>query len=229
MLVSSKYNERKCHYDVKLTILGTEPPNIFRLPSAPGDESIPLILIRIPRPVIFAFRQSRSITLQWCHWKHNPLLADSTVMDNTTKRRRVPAFLGLHTVGIDRIHDNIARPIIAVSTRLHKKKVNIPLRACQLSSITYLITVADHFSGIGIEFRMRGESRTQHLSLKIIPPNRLQRLRIHRVWRAIFFGRQQHTPPEEDICIGRGADYTSHSFIVCIGIAVFTKQRFAVS
>lgn len=78
-----------------LTVVGAKPTNFLGPSSASGNESIPLIFVGVPCPVVPALCQSRRIALQRRHWKHDPVRADSTVMDDAAEWSFVPAFLCL--------------------------------------------------------------------------------------------------------------------------------------
>lgn len=101
-----------------LTILRPVPADIARLPSATRHDPVPLVLFRIPGPVALSLLQPLRVTFQRCHRKYDPVITDTAVVDDAAKRRLVPTLFCLDAVGVNGVHDDVARAVIAVSPSL---------------------------------------------------------------------------------------------------------------
>ena len=101
-----------------LTILRPVPADIARLSSATRHDPIPLVLFRIPGPVVLSLLQPLRVTFQRSHRKYDPLITDAAVVNDAAKGRLVPALFCLDAVGVDGVHDDVARAVIAVSPSL---------------------------------------------------------------------------------------------------------------
>ncbi len=52
----------------------------------------------------------------------------------------------------------------------------------------------DHVAGLGVDLRVRGEGLALQLAVERVDGiERLERVQIHRDWRAVFLQREQHT------------------------------------
>lgn len=100
------------------TILRAVPSDILWLTTATRSKTIPLVLLGIPSPVVLALLQTRGITFQRGHGKHDPVVADSAVVDDTTERSLVPALLCLFTLRIYSVHHDIAGALVSVLASL---------------------------------------------------------------------------------------------------------------
>lgn len=88
-----------------------------------------------------------------------------------------------------------------------------------------LVRKAHHLPRLRIHLWMRRHRRHAHLPLKVIPPHRLQRLRIHRKRRPVLLHRQQRPPPKDHVGVTRGAHDPAHPLVIRKRIAVPPKQR----
>ncbi len=189
-----------------LTVVGPEPHNILWLPISSRHDAVPLILFRIPRPMIFSILQPvHPRPLDWREWEHQIILADSAIMNHAAKWCLVPTFLSLFTVTIDRPYDDIIRPVVSVAASL--------------------ICETQHFPRVWIEFRMSRERRGENLAFKVIPPYRFECDWIHDIRWPILLGREEYPTPEGDVRVRCGANHSLDRLIIRVWVAVAAEQR----
>lgn len=110
----------------------------------------------------------------------------------------------LFPISVDCVHDNIARPVLPVTTGL--------------------VAEAKNFASLGVEFRVSSKGRGPDLALKIIPDNCLQRHGIHGVWRPVFLGGQEHPSPKGDADVCCCSDHPFDRFGVFKRVSVSSEQ-----
>ena len=68
--------------------------------------------------MILPLLQPLRVALERGHGENHPVLTDTTVVDNTAEWGLVPTFLRLDAVCIYRVHNNVPRTVISITTRL---------------------------------------------------------------------------------------------------------------
>jgi hypothetical protein len=169
-----------CNVALK-SIVCLEPSCILCFPSTTGNNAIILRKIGIPLPMCTTRLQTIEFAFNWRQRQNNPVLRNGAIMDHAAIRRFIPSLLGLFAVLVDGVNDDIAVPIVAVPTGFIPK--------------------ANHVAGIGIKFGMGGECGSLDLTIKVPPSDRFEGGRVHGKGRAIFFGGEQDTAVEDDVCV----------------------------
>jgi len=126
-------------------------------------------------------------------------------VNHARERRLVPALLRLFAlVRINRPDHHIHRAIGPVPAGLVRK--------------------THHLARVGVELGMRRERRRADLPLKVVPPDRLERDRVHRKRRSVFFRGEEHPPPKDYVGITRRPDDAPHALVVRERVAVPPEQ-----